>query len=301
MRILVLGDAADPHARQIFDTLLQAGVIVDYLDTRSFPTQIHISWQPDEQLGFLTLPNAQRFNLADIHKIFWRNFWMPQIPDLKNSQMQAIAHNDTMSVLRTLLQVKPDRWVNSWMAYQFHKEKALQLSKVKQIGVLIPATLISNDPGKIIEFSRLQAKAIFKPVCGGSHTQLVTPAHLDPERLNAVLKLSPITIQAYISGTNIRSYVIGDSVYSAEIRSHAVDFRTDESAELIPVEIPEYVHQQCLAIRHALMLQWTAIDWRLQPTGEYIFLEANPSPMFIHFENQTGFPIAQELVRLLMS
>jgi glutathione synthase/RimK-type ligase-like ATP-grasp enzyme len=115
------------------------------------------------------------------------------------------------------------------------------------------------------------------------------------------LKLSPITIQAYISGTNIRSYVIGDSVYSAEIRSDGVDFRTDESANLIPVEIPKYVHQQCLAIKQALMLQWTAIDWRLQPTGEYIFLEANPSPMFIHFENQTGFPIAQELVRLLMS
>ena len=55
-----------------------------------------------------------------------------------------------------------------------------------------------------------------------------------------------------------------------------------------------------MAITKVLMLEWTAIDWRLQPTGEYIFLEANPSPMFLHFERQTGFPITQKLVNLLM-
>jgi hypothetical protein len=50
-----------------------------------------------------------------------------------------------------------------------------------------------------------------------------------------------------------------------------------------------------------MMLEWTAIDWRLKPTGEYVFLEANPSPMFLNFEHQTGFPIIQKLVKLLMN
>ncbi len=57
----------------------------------------------------------------------------------------------------------------------------------------------------------------------------------------------------------------------------------------------------CLAIAKAFMLEWTAIDWRLQPKGEYIFLEANPSPMFLYFEQQTGFPITQALIQLLIS
>lgn len=48
-----------------------------------------------------------------------------------------------------------------------------------------------------------------------------------------------MTIQEYIPGTNIRSYVIADSVYSAEIRSSSVDFREDLDAELIPIELPE--------------------------------------------------------------
>lgn len=199
------------------------------------------------------------------------------------------------------LQACPARWVNSWQAYQFHKEKPLQLSKAKQIGVTIPATLISNDPQQVIDFAQEQEKVIFKPVYGGAHAQFVTKSHLDAKRLSLALSLSPVTIQEYIPGTNIRSYVIGDSVYSAEIRSNSLDFREDLQAELIPVEVPESVQQQCRAITKALMLEWTAIDWRLKPTGEYVFLEANPSPMFLHEERQTNFPITQQLVKILIS
>ncbi len=45
-----------------------------------------------------------------------------------------------MSALRTMLQACPARWVNSWQAYQFHKEKPLQLRQVQQLGVKIPET-----------------------------------------------------------------------------------------------------------------------------------------------------------------
>jgi glutathione synthase/RimK-type ligase-like ATP-grasp enzyme len=212
-----------------------------------------------------------------------------------------IVFNEAMSVLRTLTQAGSTIWINSWQAYQFHKEKPLQLRKVKEIGVEIPATLISNDAEQVIEFCQSQSSTIFKPVYGGTHTQLVTDFHLDPERLRLALRLSRVTIQEYIPGTNIRSYVIGNCVYSAEIRSNSIDFRADEDAELIPVELPESVRQQCSAITQALMLKWTAIDWRITPQGKYVFLEANPSPMFLHFEHQTGFPITQNLVKLLMS
>ncbi len=115
-----------------------------------------------------------------------------------------------------------------------------------------------------------------------------------------VLKISPITLQEYIPGTNIRSYVIGQSVYSAEIRTQSLDFREDPKAQLIPRKLPDVLQAQCYQIARALWLEWTAIDWRLTPEGKYIFLEANPSPMFIHFERQTNLPITKELVSLLI-
>ncbi|MFB2933954.1 RimK family alpha-L-glutamate ligase [Aerosakkonemataceae cyanobacterium BLCC-F154] len=301
MNILILGDGSDAHAAHLKNALTKAGAAVDYLNTYQFPTQLRLTWRPDTQVGYLTLPGGRQLNLQDIHSVFWRNFSGVYIPSLKDSHQQQVAFNDAMSTLRSLIQACPARWINSWQAYQFHKEKPLQLSQVKQIGVTIPATLISNNPDRITEFTEAHEKVIFKPVYGGAHTQFVTKKHLNPQRLSQVLSLSPVTIQEYIPGTNIRTYVIADCVYSAEIRSRSLDFREDFTAELIPIELPESIGKQSLAITKALLLEWTAIDWRIKPTGEFVFLEANPSPMFIHFERKTGFPITEKLVNLLLN
>lgn len=299
MNILVLGNSQDAHARHVKDALAHVGAIVDYLDTRLFPTQLHISWQPGVQLGLLAMPDGYQVDLQDVHSVFWRNYPGVYVPPLEDAHQQQIALNDSLSTVRTFMQACPAHWVNSWQAYQLHKEKPLQLSKVRQVGTTIPATLISNDPQQVIDFAQTYQNVIFKPVYGGAHTQFVSKAHLELQRLRLALSISPVTIQEYIPGTNIRSYVIAESVYSAEIRSSALDFREDAQARLIPLRLPEAVHHQCLAIAKTLMLEWTAIDWRLKPTGEYVFLEANPSPMFLHFEQQTGLPITQELVKLL--
>lgn len=301
MNILIVGDAKDDHAAHLHTALTEAGATVEYLDTYLFPTRLQLSWHPHTRQGCLHLPSGRQLNLQDIKSVYWRNFNGVCIPAFGDSYQEDIAFLDAHSAVRSLFQAIPARWVNSWQAYEFHKEKPLQLSLAQHLGVAIPATLISNDPQMVTEFAKSYEKLIFKPVYGGSHARFVTQYHLEYERMSLALRFSPVTLQEYIPGTNIRSYVIGESVYSAEIRTAAVDFREDSEAELIPVELPQTIQQQCLAIAKAFMLDWTAIDWRYQPTGEYVFLEANPSPMFLYFEQRTGFPITQKLVQLLMS
>jgi glutathione synthase/RimK-type ligase-like ATP-grasp enzyme len=298
--ILILGDASDAHAVHLKQALEQAGVWVDYLNIRQFPTQLRLSWQPQTHQGCFRLSNGKQLAFDEIKSIFWRSLFSIQIPTLEDPHQHQIAINDSMSTVRSLLQACPARWVNSWQAYQFHKEKPLQLSTASQLGVTIPGTLITNDPQEAIAFCQSYPKTIFKPVYGGAHTQPITAAHLEPQRLKQALSLAPVTLQEYISGTNIRTYVIGEAIYSAEIRTSALDFREDSQAELIPITVPEAIQHQCLAITRAFHLEWTAIDWRRNTAGDYVFLEANPSPMFIHFERQTGFPITQKLVDLLM-
>lgn len=301
MRVLILGDRSDAHAAHLHQAIAQTGTIVDYWNTKQFPTQMQLSWQPHLSQGTIGLPKGNRFKLDEIHSVFWRNLTSVQIPPIADTQQYQVALNDSLSLLRSLLQACPARWINSWQAYQFHKEKPLQLHAVHQLGVAIPATLISNDLDEIIAFCRSQDRTIFKPVYGGAYTQFVTAEHLDRERLSLALKIAPIAIQAFIAGTNIRSYVIGEKVFSAEIRSPSLDFREDAAAELIPIDLPTAIEQACLKIARHLYLEWTAIDWRRTPTGTYVFLEANPSPMFLHFEQQTGFPITAALVELLLA
>lgn len=299
MQVLILGHPADAHAAHIYQALEQTGVAVHYWDMRQFPTQLRMSWQPETETGGLRLPDGASINLQAVHSVFWRSLSDSRVPDLPDAMLSHIATRDCTSTVRSLLQAGSARWVNSWRAYQFHQEKPLQLAKVRRLGIPIPATLISNDPDQVADFVAAHPSAIFKPVYGGAHTQRVTPRHLDQARLHQVLSLAPVTLQACIEGTNVRCYVVGDAVYGAEIRSAAIDFREDAEAELIPLEVPVAMQQQCRAIAEALYLEWTAIDWRMTPDGDFVFLEANPSPMFIHFEQVTGFPITPALVQLL--
>lgn len=301
MNILIISNAEDIHAEHLKQALIKAGATVDYFDTHLFPSQLRMSWKPHSQEGTIRFDRDHQLDIKDIHSVFWRNFSGVGIHYLDDSYQQNIALNDSISTLRTLIKAMPSRWVNSWDAYEFHKEKPLQLYTVKTLGVRIPDTLITNNSSSAISFANAYKQVIFKPVYGGAHTQKLTESLLESKRLELALSISPVTLQEYIPGTNIRSYVIGKSVFSAEIRSNCLDFRSDETAELIPVELPKNIQQQCLDIAKALYLEWTAIDWRYNHDGEYIFLEANPSPMFLHFEKQTGFPITEELVNLLMS
>lgn len=300
MNLLILGSAEDAHAAYLHKALTKKGIAVDYLDTREFPTKLKISWEPVTQSGTLVLPNNKKLDLSDIKSIFWRTYYGVKVPKLSNFHQQNIATNDSTSVLRSFMESTSEKWINSWQAYQFHKEKPLQLSLANKIGATIPATIVSNDATEIIEFAATYPQLIFKPVYGGSHTQFLTKQHLDIQRMNLALTISPVTLQEYIPGTNIRSYVIGKNVYSAEIRSGSLDFREDLKAELIPVELPVNIAQQCLTIADKFGLKWTGIDWRLKPNGEYVFLEANFSPMFVHFERKTGAPITEKLIELLI-
>ena len=299
-QILILGNAQDEHTLHLYQSLRKKRIKVNYLDTYLFPTKMHLSFKINVNQGSIYLPNEQRINWEEIQSIFWRNFNQVGIPQLEDYHQEMLAFNDTISALQSMIKACPTHWVNSWDAYEFHRQKPLQLKKVHSLGVKIPQTVITNSPQEVMEFAQQQEKVIFKPVYGGATTKPLTEELLHPERLKLALKVAPITLQEYIPGTNIRTFVIGEQVYSAEIRSSYLDFREDNNHELIPLTTPEWIKKQSLAIKKALFLQWTAIDWRLTPDGDYLFLEANPSPMFLYFEQETGFPLTENLIELLL-
>lgn len=301
MHILILGSALDREAAYLKIKLEQAGAIVEYWDSQLFPKHLQMTWQPELHRGCLKLPTGKTIHLDDIHSVFWRTLLPVDVPSLPDLHQYQVAITDSTSVLRSLIRGCPARWVNSWEACQFHQEKPLQLSTVKELGVTIPKTLISNNPDCIQNFAKTVSQVVFKPVYRGAHTQLLTVDHLQQERLHQVLRLSPVTLQEYIPGTNIRCYVIGQQVYAAEIRSSCLDFREDNHIRLIPAILPDNIQTTCLEVAQALFLEWTAIDWRLSPQGEFIFLKADPSPEFIDFEQRTGFPLMENLVQLLMN
>ncbi len=303
MKHLILAHAGDQHAQHILAQLAQRGHEAHLLETHKFPSNIQISLTPADGGGELTLPDGSAVRFDDIGSVYWRNFCgvTPETTKATRGSVEDIAFYDSMASLRSWFQCRNQtHWLNSWQAYQSHQEKPHQLQLVAQAGVSIPRTYIGNNPQHVLAFCKAEPQAIFKPVYGGAHTERITERHLAGEHLASALTRAPITLQQYIDGTNIRTYAIGRHMFSLELESDDVDFRTDAGLSIKNIELPAEIRQQVPTIMKLLSLNWTAIDWRRDKNGKYYFLEANPSPMFLGIENSTGYPLTDTLVEAMV-
>ncbi len=298
MTILILGGADDEHAAHIHRELSTRGHDAEFLDSRDFPQNMRIAYDPQRGGGSIRLPRGRAISLAGVRSVYWRNYHGIGQIDLPHPEQAYIAANDARSLIESLLINLPCRWVNGWAGFQLHQTKPAALARVAKLGVKIPATTLTNDPKAVRAFADEHPRCIFKPVQGGAHTQRLTADHLSDENL-ANLALAPVTVQEEIEGTNIRVFVAGEATHVCEVATGDVDFRDDPHAEITACDLPEEIAEQSRRIAQALDLLWTGIDFRRTPDGEYYFLEANPSPMFLGFEQQTGLPLTDALVRLL--
>lgn len=299
MHILILGSDLDDEAAHLKDGLEAAGAAVDCWDNKLFPQYLQLTWQAHTHEGWLHLPGSKTIYLNEIQSIFWHHLY--SIDGLPSAYSHPVAVADSSSLLRSLIRGCSAHWVNSWEAYQFYQENPLQLSTVENLGVAIPKTLTSNNLDHLKTFAATVSPLILKSFYRDTWATLLDVSQLDQDSLRSALQRSPITLQEYIPGKSIRCYVVGNYVYAAEIRSTYINFQQDPDSRLIPAILPDNIHTDCLRVAQALFLEWTAIDWRLSPQGEFIFLQADPSPEFILFEQTTGFPITEKLVQLLMS
>ncbi|TRY29055.1 RimK family alpha-L-glutamate ligase [Aliiglaciecola sp. M165] len=296
--IIILGAKNDCHALHMLNTCHEQGEQAVLFDSSQYPASSSISWNPSSSQGSLLL-HDQAIRFDEIKSVFWSSISQPLLGNGTHTPINQIAMSDSCSVLRTFLDEDKIHWVNSWKVFDQHKVKPRQLAHAKRLGAQIPDTYIGNNAEDILAFTLRHDRCIFKPVYGGAHATLVGPEMLETTRLNAVLKYAPVTIQSFVSGTNIRTFVIGDEIFSAQILSEKVDFRLEDDPQHIPIQLPDSVCALAKQICRSFGMAWTAIDWRLNEDGEYVFLEANPSPMFIHFERVTGYPLTQSLLKLL--
>ncbi len=299
MAVLILGGMDDTHACHVLEFLRTRGADVELIDSRWFPTALQVSYNPSTEQGTLHFPTGRRLPLDQVRSVYWRCYNLVQPPEIADPEQAYIASNDSRGLFESLLIQLPARWVNGWRAYHLHQTKPVQLAIVARLGVPIPATLLSNDPAEVRDFAARHARCIFKPVQGGAHTRQLTPEHLSDENLDN-LKYAPVTIQEEIPGTNIRVFVAGKRVLACEVRTESLDFRDDSEPVIVPHDLPAEVAGWCLETARALDLLWTGIDLRRSPEGRYVFLEANPSPMFMGFQSRCGLPLCESLADVLL-
>lgn len=301
--VMIIGAEQDAPSMDMKNRLERRGIGTILFDTTKFPYETKITFDDNTPTGGMFQESSAhpKIPFSDINAVYRRWSNGVKVQPEEDKLLQEIVYWNIESAIGAFCKCLDCRWVNPYDSIEMHKYKGYQLKIMKQNGIRIPKSIITNDPEELIDFyERNNKKVIFKPVRGWANTEILTDEKLKRENLSA-LSNSPITAQELVEGTDIRAYVVDKNVYAMEIYADTIDFRAQEKAKRVPVQLQDSVIEDCFRINDILGLVFSGTDMKKTPDGEYVFFEANPSPVFLYDEEISQYPISDSIIDLLLS
>lgn len=248
---------------------------------------------------------SETYRLEDFQGAYIRLMDDRALPELvgepEGSRLRTHCRN-LHDTLHQWQEIAPCRVVNRSSAMGSNSSKPYQAQIIQAHGLMVPETLVTNNPELVRAFQAKHERIIYKSISSvRSIVHLVTEADL--ARLDEI-RWCPVQFQQFIAGTDVRVHVVGDEVFATEIPTDASDYRYatrlgHDDPELRETEIPSDVADKCVELTHSLGLAFAGIDLKFTPRQEIYCFEVNPSPAFSYFEANTGQPIAEAVARYL--
>lgn len=249
--------------------------------------------------------NGETYPLEQFRGVYTRMMDDQLLPELKQEPASSARRKHSRAVhdaITRWMEVAPARIVNRAGPMGSNFSKPYQAQLIREYGLAVPETLITNDPELARDFIRRHERVIYKSISGiRSIVQMVSEHDLD--RLDQI-RWCPTQFQAFVDGQNVRVHVIGAEVFATAIVSDATDYRysnqqTGTSAELTAIQLPDDVSGRCVRLAAGLGLAFAGIDLKIGNNGEVVCFEVNPCPAYSYYEANTGQPIANALARYL--
>lgn len=285
--VVLLGPRDAPEIRKLASRLGERSVIVD---TETFPEGGELSIGSEIVINGRPVTGACYFT----HFLIEHPFLMAEYYELDDCSVETLfEYLEKYALLTSLLRIENTRGkllINPPDAYYLHHIKPYQLRELDRYDIPTPRSISTTDPATATEyFGRDQV--VRKPLSGHLTAELVDPATQEE------LQRPMYTYQEYVSGEDIRVYVLGGTVigaYRVETRGMpeaTIDYRGYES-KITRVDLNSEQRCICEQVADLLEVRFCAIDCKLPPpetTKESIVvLECNPNPGFVAVEESVG-------------
>ena len=310
-KVVIFSSPDDPHAHAVLRSLnTRPNFQTELLDLTEYPTQlaltIRLSGADSDQVSrsaTLTHRSGATLDLHSVAAFWWRRPGEFKLhPELTQDIHRAFALSEMQTAFEGLYLSLDAFWINRPHADRVANHKLYQLSLARQLGLTIPRTLITSDPIVARAFaSENPGAVIYKqfralPNCW-RETRLLAP---EETALIDSVRFTPVLFQRFVPAVaDLRVTIIGQRIFAASNLVRPTDYQADVRMNFdttyVSHQLPSSVEIQLHALMAHLGLEYGAIDLRLTPEGEYVFLEINPAGQFLYIEQHTGQPIAQAL------
>lgn len=310
--VLVISHPQDGHTKAVMEALVSLGATAHLFDLSDFPRQYRLEARYDgvqTRAYRLRRANGEAIDLGACGASWWRR---PQAfvlhDEIQDATNNTFAYTEATEAFTGLWQALDTFWVNNPAADSNAHRKLFQLRVAQEIGLTIPETLITSDPDLAREFVAQHGigRTIYKAFSGTREAWRETRLVKEEEvPLMDAVRFAPVIFQRYIEArVDLRVTVVGDDIFPAALYSqqsaYPIDFRMDMAHTRIEAHVlPSAVQERLHALMHRLGIVYGAIDMRMTPEGEYVFLEVNPAGQWLFIEGGSGQPITAALARLL--
>jgi len=301
--ILVLGTAEDPHAAAIYNKILARGNRVAYFDLRLYPRDMTITFD-----GALPMSGTIRYrdgqsaiDLSSVNCIYCRDDLLAGA-SMAEGMSDEVEIRETEASLGSLFRGLECYWVNSIDALHSSRYRIHQLQKIRTQGIRVPEIIVSNDFRRVQAFFSMTDEQLLYRPSGWNNSNWNVGQIDDIGRFISDLPGTPVEYQENIPGDEVRAYVIGDSVFAGVVESAESEYVGSIGDDFIrPVELPQEAKRVCVRAASTLDLVFCSVDMRITPEGDFVVIDVDANPMFLHFEQTTRLPISDRLVELLIA
>ncbi|MBA2706698.1 MAG: alpha-L-glutamate ligase [Gemmatimonadaceae bacterium] len=309
--ILIISSLNDGHAVEVSNRLGNLGAEHRLLDLSRFPQKADLGIEFGAGGKFLEIVDGgDTIDLSRCGVVWWRR---PQ-PFALHDEITAtldrnFAYTEWQAALSGLWLSLDAFWMNHPTREDEASRKVHQLHLAREIGLRIPDTCVTSSPSRAAHFIEKfgGGNVIYKAFSGTEEEWRETRRLKDSEvALIDSVRFAPVIFQEYIpGGVDLRITVIGDQFFTGAIysedTSYNVDFRmVMDEVRMESFDLPGEIKFRLLELMGRLGLCYGAIDMRLDPEGEFVFLEINPSGQWLFVEYGTGLPISDALARFLI-
>jgi hypothetical protein len=305
--ILIVSFVDNEHVEEVRQYLHRAHVVVD---AAWFPTRMTlVATAHDGQSDLrLCLPSGDDVDLATVGAVWYRRIRPYELhPDLADETSRLFAWSECQEAMLGVWYSMSCFWMNPPLGDEVALRKIHQLRLAQSVGLTVPETLVTNDPGEAAAFvercggERVIRKAFRNIAEAPRQTALVGDTEL--QMLGSV-RFAPVIFQNFVPAVaDLRVTVVDGDVFAAEIRSeaeHQVDYRLGlATATVRECTLPDTVTDKLHRLMRELNVAFGAIDFRLTPEGDYVFLEINPAGEYLFISRRTGLPIPAAIAAAL--
>ncbi|MCD4665878.1 MAG: hypothetical protein K8R68_11465 [Bacteroidales bacterium] len=311
--IIIISSTKDAHAKIVLEQLNYQKANVLLLDLSQFPqnSQLQIGFEKkNHQIYLMLSETTNKLDLSECNVIWWRR---PQPyllhPEISSADDQNFAYTECHSAFSGLWLMLDAFWINHPTRDEEAARKAYQLKVAQELGFRIPITCITNSPEKAKHFIKRKGpeNTVYKAFSGTEQAWRETRVLKSNEvELIDSVRYAPVIFQEFIRAEiDLRITVVGKRIFAAAIysqqTSYKVDFRmTMGEAHVEAFELPEHIRNLIYKYMKCLGLVYGAIDMRLTPDGQYVFLEINPSGQWLFIEQLTNQPITESFTELML-